>query len=234
MDDKETEERAVRYVKKNKEDIIESFAGDAYPPSPRPASIFMAGSPGAGKTEFSKRLVEFFAAGRQGRKVVHIDPDEIRGMLPDYTGGNSNLFQGAVSIAVDKIHDYVLEEEKDFILDNTFSSPRSKENVRRSLKRGRPVLIYYILQKPETAWDFVKKRERLEGRFIPKEAFVKTLFAAKENVVEVEEKFGDKVIVTVVEKDIKGGISNIEPDVTGVDSLIDIPHTEEELLEILE
>ncbi len=51
---KEAEE-AKKFIKKNKKLLIEKFANlDLYKPVVSPVTIFMAGSPGAGKTEFSK------------------------------------------------------------------------------------------------------------------------------------------------------------------------------------
>ena len=50
------QEQAVAHIKANKCNLLEEFAADSvYPPQEEPISIFMAGSPGAGKTEFSKQ-----------------------------------------------------------------------------------------------------------------------------------------------------------------------------------
>ena len=50
---------AVKFIKTHKKDLIVLFAGDElYPQEKRPFSIFMAGSPGAGKTEFSRRFLK--------------------------------------------------------------------------------------------------------------------------------------------------------------------------------
>ncbi len=39
--------------------------------------------------------------------IVRIDADEIREIIPQYTGGNSDLVQGAASIGVDILHNHV-------------------------------------------------------------------------------------------------------------------------------
>ncbi|WP_369700297.1 zeta toxin family protein [Halomonas sp. I5-271120] len=45
----------------------------------------------------------------------------MRDHFPGYTGNNSWLFQRAVSIVVDKIHDLMLNQRQSFILDGTLS-----------------------------------------------------------------------------------------------------------------
>ena len=65
----------------------------------------MAGSPGAGKTEASLELLKKFGESA----VMRIDPDELRTYFSSYTGGNAWLFQRAVSVLVDKIHDMAKE-----------------------------------------------------------------------------------------------------------------------------
>ena len=51
-------ENAKKFIKKNKDLLFEKFAGGKiYQPNENPISLFMAGSPGAGKTEYSKRFI---------------------------------------------------------------------------------------------------------------------------------------------------------------------------------
>jgi UDP-N-acetylglucosamine kinase len=61
----------------------------------------MAGSPGAGKTEFSKNFINILVKKEPSRKVVRIDPDEIRAWFPEYNPKRSELYQSAVSLGVD-------------------------------------------------------------------------------------------------------------------------------------
>jgi ATP-dependent protease HslVU (ClpYQ) ATPase subunit len=84
-----------------------------YPSEVNPVSVFMAGSPGAGKTEASKALIEQF-----DNQVIRIDADDYRDKFRDqgYTGDNSWLFQPAVSVLVEKINDLVINQKQSFIL----------------------------------------------------------------------------------------------------------------------
>ena len=84
---------ALGFAREHKSKIAESLTDvKMFPPNEMPISVFMAGSPGAGKTEFSKRLVEAF--GKKKPKAIRIDGDELRAFFPDYKGNNSKLFQG--------------------------------------------------------------------------------------------------------------------------------------------
>lgn len=68
-----------------------------YPPSDNPITIFMAGTPGAGKTEFSITLIETF-----GGSFIRIDADEIRERMRPlgYNGLNADIFQDAANKGV--------------------------------------------------------------------------------------------------------------------------------------
>ena len=54
-------EGAIKYIKENKRNLLEKFASPSiFSVDAVPVSVFMAGSPGAGKTEFSKNLIKRF------------------------------------------------------------------------------------------------------------------------------------------------------------------------------
>ncbi|MEK7528672.1 MAG: zeta toxin family protein [Patescibacteria group bacterium] len=191
---------ADAYARRNKIKIAKKLTNiSIYTASDVPVSVFMAGSPGAGKTEFSKRLIKIIEKDRP--KVVRIDGDEIREFLPGYTGKNSKIFQGAISLIVDKMHDLVLHRKQNFILDGTFwRYEKAVQNIERSLKKNRLVYIFYIFQRPDLAWNFTKKRELLEGRNIPKSAFINQFFGAKNTVNKIRLKYGKDVTIFLVEK----------------------------------
>ena len=130
---------AKAFARKNKKRIAVRLTDPSeYPPEENPVSVFMAGSPGAGKTESSIALLD-----ELGESVVRIDPDDLRTEFSEYSGDNSWLFQGAVSILVDKIQDLALKNCQSFILDGTLSNyARAEKNISRSLKRGRHVQYF--------------------------------------------------------------------------------------------
>ena len=230
----EVRSATVAFAKKNKARIANELTDPGrYAPDDHPISAFMAGSPGAGKTEFSKELIGILEAEGQ-RKVVRIDGDDLRSRVPGYTGGNSDLFQGAVSIIVEKIHDSVLEKKQGFILDGTFAKyDKAAHNVRRSLEKHRSVFIFYVYQTPATAWRFTQAREQLEGRNIPKSAFIEQFYGAKETVERIHREFMDQVAIFLVKKDFttsatKELVKLVDPN-TSIDSYIGEHYTKEEL-----
>ena len=160
----------------------------------------MAGSPGAGKTEFSTRIIPLFEKGL-GEKIVRIDPDDLRTMMPGYKGNNSHIFQPATSIGVEKIHDYVIKYNINFLLDGTFSNTaKAHANIQRSINHSRIVMVFYVFLEPKVAWDFTLKREALEGRRISKEVFVNHLFNSYKTVDSLKEAFGDQITLYLIDK----------------------------------
>lgn len=204
MTQKEITERAIEYAKKHKKVIADQLTSlELFPPSEDPISVFMAGSPGAGKTEFSKNLIQVIEQ-KKNAPALRIDGDELRNNLPEYSGSNSKLFQGAISILVEKIHDEALKKKQNFVLDGTlFQYSKALENIKRSLNKKRRVFIFYIYQKPLVAWKFTQAREKIEGRNIPKEAFIEQFCSARETVERIRAEFGEEVLIYLVRKDFE-------------------------------
>lgn len=163
-----------------------------------PWAMFMAGSPGAGKTEISQVVVKFMNK-RRIPKVIRIDPDEFRIHFPSYTGSNSHLFQMAVVKIVERVVDKLLQKKFSFVLDGTFSSYKTaKRNVERALNKNYRVTITFVYQPPEVAWQFVCAREETEGRKIHKQVFVEQYFKAIETVNIIKKEFGTAVQLDVL------------------------------------
>ncbi|MHB8564647.1 MAG: zeta toxin family protein, partial [Acidiferrobacteraceae bacterium] len=164
---------ALEYAKKHRTEMARRLTDPAiFVPEAHPVSVFMAGSPGAGKTEASIELLTL--QGADGTKVLRIDPDELREELPGYTGENAWLFQRAVIPIVERMHDLALQQGQSFLLDGTLSSYSvAEKNIQRSLKRDRTVQILYVYQEPQQAWRFVQAREAAEGRRTQPDDFVR-------------------------------------------------------------
>jgi UDP-N-acetylglucosamine kinase len=194
-------EEAKKWARQNREVIARDLTSlSLYTSDDTPVSVFMAGSPGAGKTESSKRLLENFHS-----KVLRIDTDEYREYFKElgYDGSNSNLFQGAASLITEKVHDYALKNSLSFVFDGTLSNyEKAVENIQRSLKKGREVQILYVYQEPHLAWTFTQKREEKEGRKILKETFVAQFIGSQETAQKVKDTFGEKVSLDIIIKDI--------------------------------
>ncbi|MFA6447357.1 MAG: zeta toxin family protein [Patescibacteria group bacterium] len=226
---------AIEFIKKEKRKLIEKFANDKqYPSVNNPVSAFMAGSPGAGKTEFSKRLINDYLSKDGINGVVRIDPDDIRLLLPGYTGKNSSVFQRAATIGVEKLVDYSMVKNKNFVLDGTlFNFDVACKNIDRSLKHKRIVLIVYVYQDPIVAWGFTQKREALEKRNIPKDAFIEQFLSAKNTVNRLKEKYGDQTQIWLIEKNFEQNMERLHLNIDKIDNYLKFPYSKKEDLETL-
>lgn len=230
--DLQASEDAKIFIKKEKRSLIEKFANiEKFPPTEKPFSFFMAGSPGAGKTEFSKRLIETMSP----IPIIRIDADEIKEFIPQYTGKNSDVVQGAAAIGVDNLNYYALKHKQNSIIDGTFANYAvARKNIINCLNKKRQIRVFYIYQDPIIAWDFTRKREKLEGRYVPKEAFVDAFFKARENTMLLKEEFGEKVTLNLVMKNQNNTIAKIDYDISHtIDNHIKIPYNKKSLSEIL-
>lgn len=236
-------EAAFEYVKSNKRRLIEEFASlDAYSPSSAPVSVFTAGAPGAGKTEFADRLINRLSTsgfierwlGRNysSADLVHIDPDKIRIQLPGYSGDNASIFQRAVTKGVSYIFDHCQTKDLSYVLDGTFSKYSiATENVSRAIGRNRKVILCYLYREPEVSWETVLSRSVEEGRSVPKDAFVEEYFDSIDSVNRVKEEFGKDVEVWFIRRlDGSGGVNyRIEVNVSKLDGYIPIDYSRDKL-----
>jgi hypothetical protein len=199
-EEKAIQDAALAFARENKKVIAKRLTDiSRFPPEDEPVSVFMAGSPGAGKTEASIELLAMVE--EDSEEILRIDPDDLRHEFPDYTGDNSWLFQKGVSVLVEKIHDLALSQKQSFLLDGTLSNyEKAEHNISRSLKKKRTVQILYVYQEPRLAWEFVQSREAIEGRRIRSEHFIEQYFAARNVVNQLKKAFGSAIKVDLLMK----------------------------------
>ncbi len=228
-EESEIKRRADEFARSHKKLIAKKATEvSRFPPDEFPVSVFMAGSPGAGKTESSTNLI--YRLTQDGHPILRIDPDELRMEFPEYTGTNSHLFIGATSIIADKIHDFALSHKQSFVFDGTLSHiVQARNNVERSLLKGRLVQIVYVYQVPLQAWNFVQAREKQDGRKIPREAFIDAYFNARETVNALKKEFGSKIKVDLVVKNIDGTDFSYRENIDLVDNYIPERYTKSDL-----
>ncbi|MFD1008935.1 zeta toxin family protein [Oceanisphaera ostreae] len=228
MNDQQITEKAIVAAKKMKKVIAKKMV-DHLPKEDPADSIFMAGSPGAGKTETARFLITSFQE-RDGVEFVHIENDELRKEFEDYDGLNSPLFQTPATLLVEAIHDRALRRNVSFILDSTLSSfEKAKSNIERSLKRGRNVYIIFVYQEPTQAWQLVKARETVEGRRVPKEVFVEQFIESQRVVSELKKIFKDQINIMFIEKNIDGHNEAHHANVSDIDALLSKKYNRESL-----
>lgn len=222
-------EESFAWIKLNKNKVTREFTSAAeLVADVQPTTLFMAGSPGAGKTEVSKRLIEKFK-----QRPIRIDADEIRIICPGYTGSNAHLFQKAATKGVHILYDYALDKNFNVILDGTFAYGDALKNIERSLEHGRKIEIYFVYQDPIQAWDFTKKREELEKRKVSKEVFIDAFFKSRENVNLAKENFQDRIELHLIIKDFKKNIERLELNIQKVEYYLKKRYTKEELNKLL-
>lgn len=221
------DDASLLYTKAHKQYFVKRVVADKIM-VPDKVAIFMAGSPGAGKTEVATALAEL------SDNLCIIDADEFRSQFPDYNGLNSSDFQKGASWLVDHAFTHLLKEGYSFILDGAFAIGKSTQNIQRAIKRNYEVSLYYVYQDPFIAWQFTKEREKAEGRFVPKERFINAYFKSRENIAKVKEIFGDAVELIVIFKDYENKISEVLEDVENIDLILPKQYTVEELEENLD
>jgi predicted ABC-type ATPase len=232
-EDERIEQDSIEFARAHKREIARELTDTRkFPPDSVPVSVFMAGSPGAGKTESSLRLIERLSG--DGHSVLRIDSDDLRTRFPSYTGRNSSLFQSATSIIADKMQDLAIEQHQNYVFDGTLSNlGRARGNIKRGLDHGRIVQILYVYQDPLQAWKFVQAREQRDGRTIPKESFIDQYFLARENVSTLKNEFGNNIRVDLIVKNIDGTDFKYKDNIDVIDSYIPERYTKNTLSQLL-
>lgn len=239
------QKEAVDYIESHEKELIDMFILSKKPIQLDLFTFFMAGSPGAGKTEFSRRYMDETIDKTNSNVTnrlremgvdidnvetffVRIDADEIRDFLPQYrktdvqscVTGNSHVMQKAANKGLDILRRYCFQNSISFLHDGTFGNYETmKDLIKKSLRRNRNVQIFYIYLDPLVAWEFTKAREFLEGRNIIKEKFIEQFFSSRENVDKVKREFGNKVTINCIVKNQRNEPEEIR-QVDNVDNFV--------------
>lgn len=159
-------ENSVQYVK-NKQIIKKLMDIFTVNTEDKKEAVFTAGLSGVGKTEFVDGL------NLHGDKNI-INPDDIRKLMPGYSGINSSLYQHAAAIGVNKLLDEIFSKSLSFVLDTNLSDLKiASSNIERALKKDYNVTIYYIHRPAQEALRMAHIREEHEGCKVPINVFVK-------------------------------------------------------------
>ncbi len=251
-DETQLQDEAIKYIKNHEGELVEKFITSKNPLRVGFMTIFMAGSPGSGKTEFSGRyipliinnkgekLLDFlrksgFKTGQVDSFFIHIDVDEIRKFMPQYKKtdtkigviGNSHVIQKAANKGLDILREYCLKNEISFLHDGTFGNYETmRKLVKASIRRGREVQIYYLYLDPLAAWEFTKAREYLEGRNILKEKFIEQYFKSRENVDKIKKEFGEDVTIHCVLKDSDNKVIETAFNEKNIDKYLELKYND--------
>ncbi|VDG24296.1 zeta toxin family protein [Lactiplantibacillus mudanjiangensis] len=213
---------SIQYAKENKKEFLARVI-DGNKQESKKTAIFMAGAPGSGKTEVvdaSRQLL---------LNLCDIDADLFRSDFPGYTGQNSSDFQKGAAYLVDYTFSWLVAHRYSLILDGTFSIAKSITNVQRAVDHGYIVMIYYVYQDPIIAWNYTRARERKEGRVVPADAFIKSYYTARKNVIQVKEQFKGQVKLDVFIKDFYNNVAEYLNDVENLSLVVPALYDRKEL-----
>lgn len=215
----------LEYAQNRLEEFISELIHDSVP-TKEPDAVFMAGSPGAGKTEVALGLSENYD------NHILIDADAFRIQFPGYDGSNSSQFQKASAWLVDQSFKFVVDKGYSFILDATFAVLSAEKNIIRTLKNGYRVTLFYVYQEPQVAWNFTKERELVEGRVVPKDTFINAFFQARKNIEKVKERHPE-VTLHIIIKDYQNNISEVHFDADNIQLVLPQKYTKLQLEDLL-
>lgn len=213
-EEEKIQKQSIEWVKNNKKVFIQKFILDKKV-LPLPAiSIFMAGAPGVGKTEYvdeyekttdisfdkikqlSKTKIILKQAGidvgEYEKLFVRIDIDKIREFIPQYqktdiqnnVKGNAHIIQPAANIALDVLRDYCIKEELSFLLDGTFGNQCS--TFEKMMKK-------LINQERRIIIFFIYSHPVVAWRFTQKREFIEGRNITKENFIKQYLKSMDNI-----------------------------------------
>lgn len=157
----------LQWTKDHKTDIV-NHTLQPYHSSDNPTAIFMAGLPGAGKTEFLNNLSVY------GDEFITIDLDFLVSQIYGYSPENYYNYRKAGNILVSALFDKVLKQHISFALDGTFAHPQALKNIERTLKHNFLVNLFLVAQKPDISWRNTQARQLITKRPINRDGFVNT------------------------------------------------------------
>lgn len=228
-------EEAFKFAKKNKKKIIEEFIEDNVSSNNSPIFIFMAGAPGAGKTEFSKELKKSLEQ-KMENGIVRIDADEVREIFRPlgYNGKNSDEYKRGCAKGVEILFDNCIKNKYHTIIDGTLSSRKvAEKNIRTAMEVNANIFVIYVYQDPLVAWRVTKAREKKEGRRIEVELFVRSLFYSISNVDMIKEEYKDRVELWLITKDIFHKTKDVKYDIDSIDKYLQFKYNRKELKKII-
>ena len=164
------EATAKKWVKdkKNRARVLTQFFKD-FPHIKTKTAIFMAGIPGAGKTEFAQQFLR-----EDSPTLIPIEHDKLVEYIDSYQPEQYYNYRKAGSTLVTEVFNFCLKNGYGFIFDGTLSHDNGIRNVRKALRAGYTVYVIYIIQDATVAWELTQARELVKKRAIEKRGFLET------------------------------------------------------------
>lgn len=199
------EDQAKAWVKDkaNQQKVIAASIGSN--PRSDKLAFFMAGIPGAGKTELAKGL-----QGSPHGDFTVIEHDQLVEHIDGYKPENYYDFRTAGSTLVTKLFEHCLKNGYSFIFDGTLSHDNGYRNIKKTLDRGFSVIVLYVHQDIESAWRLTQDRELVKKRSIERSGFIKTCQSITQSLKKIFASFqnNSSFAFWVVKKNGAPGMEN--------------------------
>lgn len=201
----EDQAKAWAKHKDNQAKVIKACVGDN--PRSDKLAFFMAGIPGAGKTEFAKGL-----QGSPHGDYVVIEHDQLVEHIAGYKPENYYDFRKAGSTLVSQLFDRCLKQGYSFIFDGTLSHDNGYKNIKKTLAAGFSVIVIYIHQDINSAWKLTQDRELVKKRAIERSGFIDTCQKITTSLNKIFQAFADRddFAFWIVKKNGAPGLENSE------------------------
>ena len=149
------------------------------------SSIFLAGAPGAGKSEFLETILVDLR-----KDFIVIDIDRYRCMFEGYNGENASDFQKSSVRVADKILKFCFHHHLNFIFDGTFRSyEKVKQNLEQCIHYKRKTMATLIYQEPRISFYYTFLRKLYKTRNVPVEVFIDGFYSSIENIFRAKDEF---------------------------------------------
>jgi hypothetical protein len=194
----EIEEKAIKYLKENKQQFLERYLSGIEPPKEEhKTAIFTAGASGAGKTEYAidRKIKEPF--------LLHIDIDSVREFFTPvgYDGSNASEYQKPSSKGVNWLFDRAAKKGYSFIMDSNFAEVTiAQSNIQRLLDKEYLIEINYIFRELSESYEFEKKREDKTKRKLPMSVVESTFKNSFDKTLFIKQLFAESIILNLVDR----------------------------------
>lgn len=187
--------------------------------------IFLAGAPGAGKTEWIESFPDI-------EHYVILDTDLYRSLFEGYMGSNASKFHQLASHVMDRMYSFCIKQRYNMIVDGTFSNQqKAQENIAQCEKKNIPFSIVLVIQDPVISYLYTKKREQEKLRNVPREAFIEKFYRSIEVIREMYSLYPKALIfITKKLKKVNPKFSDIQvKDIEQIDKLTNYTYNAKEL-----
>ncbi len=200
-----TEEEAKKWVKdKTNQDKVAAKFFKEHRSVPAKVAFFMAGIPGAGKTEFTQNTIR-----EDTPELIPIEHDQLVEYIKGYRPEAYYNYRKAGSALVTRIFNDCLKNGYAFVFDGTLSHENGHRNINKCLKKGYRVIVVYIVQEANAAWELTQARELVKKRSIERKGFVETCNKINANLLKIfkthngDDKFSFWIINKRGHKDLR-------------------------------